>query len=125
MRRPSLRRRIHGGLADPPRGAGRKQEIISEFSPMRRNRFTNCDDSNTSLWILKCEKFSLPKTESHFICGFHLLPRAPAGFEASLAKVAKGKLAISQDTRAIDGRLCPVYGGSKRTVPSKRCFMPP
>lgn len=99
-----------------------KQEIISEFlADAQKSLYELPDDQYFALILKMAEKFSLPQN-GEIIFSASDLKRLPAGFEASLAKVAKGNLAISQDTRAIEGGFVLVYGGIEENCSIEALF---
>lgn len=68
------------------------------------------DEEYFALILKMVEKYSLPEDGVIFF-GERDIKRLPAGFEASLNKAAKGRIALSPDTAPIDAGFILKYGG--------------
>lgn len=99
-----------------------KQEIIGAAIESARQSIYHLPDSDYFAMILKMiGKFSLPQ-EGVLLFSPADLKRLPASFETSLAKSAKGKLTVSQETRDIDGGFVLSYGGIEENCSIEALF---
>lgn len=91
-----------------------KQKIIGETIAMAKDSLCNLTDDKYFEVILKMvKKFSLPQS-GEILFSARDLNRLPSGFEATIAAAlpdAQAKLAISKETRKIDGGFVLSYGG--------------
>lgn len=99
-----------------------KQEIISDAIADAQKSVCSLPDSDYFALILKMvEKYSLPQ-DGEILFSAADLRRLPSGFDGALAIAAKGKLAISKETRPINGGFVLVYGGVEENCSLEALF---
>lgn len=99
-----------------------KQAIISGLLQAAQESVYQLPDADYFALILKmAEKFSLPQEGEILFSPFDL-KRLPGDFAGQLAKVAKGKLTVSANTRPINGGFVLSYGGVEENCSIEALF---